>query len=132
MYVIAGVSGNTGSVVARRLLEAKKSVRVIVRDTDKGEDWKKLGAEVSLGTLQDGDFLTQALRGAEAAYLLLPPNMTSGDIRKYQFETLELLAGAVEQSGLPRLVPLSSIGAHNESGTGPIDALGHLERKLQR
>lgn len=37
MFVISGVSGNTGSIVADALLEQGKKVRVIVRDAKKGE-----------------------------------------------------------------------------------------------
>ena len=39
MFAIAGVSGNTGAVVADTLLNAGAPVRVIVRDAAKGERW---------------------------------------------------------------------------------------------
>src|SRR5262245_3741627 len=74
MFVIAGVSGNTGSVVANTLLEAKKPVRVIVRDAAKGEPWKAKGAEVAIASVEDRAAFARALAGAEGAYLLLPPN----------------------------------------------------------
>src|SRR5580704_14590954 len=76
MFAVAGVSGHTGRVVAETLLGQNKPVRVIVRDAAKGEDWKKRGAEVGLADLDDADALTQALRGASGAYLLLPPMMS--------------------------------------------------------
>ncbi len=53
MYVIAGVSGNTGKVVADTLLAQGKKVRVVVRDAQKGEAWKKRGAEVAVAELDD-------------------------------------------------------------------------------
>lgn len=37
MYAVAGVTGNTGSVVADELLRRGKEVRVIVRNAEKGE-----------------------------------------------------------------------------------------------
>ena len=37
VYVVTGVSGNTGSVVAQTLLNEGKSVRVIVRNEEKGK-----------------------------------------------------------------------------------------------
>ena len=37
MYVVAGVSGNTGAATARTLIEAGERVRVLVRDAAKGE-----------------------------------------------------------------------------------------------
>ena len=51
MYVVAGVSGNTGSVVADTLLAQKLPVRVVVRDEAKGAPWKAKGAEVAIADL---------------------------------------------------------------------------------
>ena len=73
MYAIAGVSGNTGSVVANTLLAAGKPVRVIVRDAAKGEPWKAKGAEVAVASLDDRAALAAALKGTQGAYLLIPP-----------------------------------------------------------
>lgn len=47
MYVVTGVTGNTGSVVAKALLDAGKQVRVVVRDAAKGKPFADRGAEVS-------------------------------------------------------------------------------------
>ena len=79
MFVVAGVSGKTGSVVARTLLENGKKVRVVVRDAKKGDEWKAKGAEVAVASVDDAGALTKALQGAEGAYLLLPPQMGSSD-----------------------------------------------------
>ena len=74
MFVIAGVSGHTGSVVATTLLAAGKPVRVIVRDAAKGAEWKAKGAEVAVAQLDDRASLAAALKGATGAYLLSPPD----------------------------------------------------------
>src|SRR4051812_10940594 len=76
MFVVAGVTGKTGAVVARTLLAAKKKVRVLVRDEKKGAAWKDAGAEVRVvPTLDDEAALASALEGAEGAYLLSPPDV---------------------------------------------------------
>ena len=62
MFVVAGVTGNTGKVVAETLLVQGLPVRVIVRDAAKGEAWKKKGAEVAVADLHDAKALTAALR----------------------------------------------------------------------
>ena len=72
MYVVAGVTGNTGKVVAETLLAQKKPVRALVRDEAKGAEWKKRGAEVVVTELDDAAALSRALAGATGAYLLLP------------------------------------------------------------
>src|SRR5690349_23507736 len=76
MFVVAGVTGKTGAVVARALLAAKKPVRVLVRDERKGAAWRDEGAEVRVvTTLDDEAALTSALERAEGAYLLSPPDL---------------------------------------------------------
>lgn len=120
MFVVAGVTGNTGKVVAETLLAQKKPVRVIVRDTKKGESWKAKGAEIAIAELDDEKALTDALRGAEGAYLLLPPNWTATDVLRDNKARAQKIANAVEASGVKHVVFLSSIAAHLTSGTGPV------------
>jgi uncharacterized protein YbjT (DUF2867 family) len=128
MYVIAGVSGNTGSIVASQLLAAHKPVRVIVRDAAKGEPWRAKGAEVAVADLDDQAALTRALTGATGAYLLLPPpawNQT--DIAADRARKTAVLVAAVRAAKPGHVVQLSSIGAELPDGTGPIKYLHALE-----
>jgi uncharacterized protein YbjT (DUF2867 family) len=132
MYVIAGVSGNTGSIVATSLLEQGKKVRVLVRDATKGEVWKARGAEVAVASVDDEDALAKALEGATAAYLLSPPDVSSKDFIGERRATIETIARAVERSKLPYVVFLSSTGAQHEAGTGPIRTVHFGEERLAR
>ena len=68
MYIVSGATGQTGSVVARTLLEKDLPVRVIVRSEEKGKPWKDLGAEVAVADVQDAESLTKALEGGKALY----------------------------------------------------------------
>lgn len=129
-YVIAGVSGNTGSVAANALLDAGAKVRVVVRDAAKGAPWRARGAEVAVADLGDANALTEALRGAKGAYLLVPPNMAAPDFRAYQRATGEAIVEAVRRSAVPHVVLLSSVGAQHPSGTGPIAGLHPVEKGL--
>ncbi len=132
MYVIAGVSGNTGSIVANALLEQGKKVRVIVRDATKGEAWKARGAEVAVASVEDEDALTKALEGATGAYFLSPPDAVSQDFIEARRATVETIARAVERSKLPYVVFLSSVGAQRETGTGPILTVHYAEERLAK
>jgi uncharacterized protein YbjT (DUF2867 family) len=129
-YVVAGVTGNTGRVVAETLLSQGKSVRVVVRDAKKGEAWRARGAEVAVADLGDAAALTKALEGADGAYLLIPPNMAAPSFRAYQDATAGALVEAARASRVPHVVLLSSVGAQHPAGTGPIAALHHLETAL--
>lgn len=132
MFVIAGVTGNTGGVVAETLLSQGKPVRVVVRDAAKGEAWKTRGAEVAVAALDDAKALAAALRGASGAYLLLPPRPQAADVIAEQKATADAIAAAVAESGVAHVVLLSSIGAQHEDGTGPIKTLHYAERRLEK
>jgi len=130
MFVIAGATGNTGSVVASTLLAQGKPVTVLVRDARKAESLRAKGAQVATASLEDTQALAKALAGAEGAYLLIPPNYKAEDALGYGFRVGEALAGAVKTNGIPHVVLLSSVGAQHAHGTGPIRSLHHAESVL--
>src|SRR6185437_14903820 len=94
----------------------KKPLRVIVRDASKGERWKARGAEVAIAELDDAAALAKALTGATGAYLLLPPQYPSSDSRADNGRRTQAFVTAIEASGVPHVVFLSSIGAQLPSG----------------
>lgn len=132
-YVISGVTGHVGSVVAAELLARGVKVRAIVRDANRGTAWVERGAEVAVGSLGDSRFLTQTLTGAIAFFALLPPDSRVGDEDFYaaQRRTADAISAAVKESGVPFVVLLSSLGAELADGTGPIKVLHHLENRLR-
>lgn len=130
MFVVAGVTGNTGKVVAETLLAQGLAVRVIVRDAAKGAPWQQKGAEVAVADLHDAKALTAALSGAQGAYLLNPPNLAATDLVKSALALAEAVETAVKAAKVPHVVFLSSIAAQREAGTGPIVTLHHLEKRL--
>jgi uncharacterized protein YbjT (DUF2867 family) len=132
MYAIAGVSGNTGSVVADALLAQGKPVRVIVRDAAKGEPWRARGAEVAVADLEDTSALAAALRGVEGAYLLVPPRLASTRPLEENRAVVASLAAAVAAAKVPHVVLLSSVGAQHADGTGPIQSVHHAEQELAK
>ncbi len=130
MYAIAGVSGHVGSVVAQTLLDQRKPVRVIVRDAAKGEAWKAKGAEVAIASIDDEAAMTKALTGVAGAFLLLPPDVTTKKPLEDNARRTGVLARAAKAAKLPHIVLLSSIGAQQPDGTGPIRALHRAEIEL--
>ncbi len=132
MFVVIGASGHTGHVVAKKLLEDGQKVRVVGRSAERLQDHASKGAEVFVADATDAPALTKALRGADAAYVLLPPNPTSNDYRAYQDRVSDAIVAAVENSDIKRVVSLSSIGADKPSGTGPVAGLYNLEQKLKQ
>jgi len=132
MFVMLGASGNTGKVVAETLLTQKKKVRVVLRDAAKGQAWKEAGADVSIADVEDGAALERAFRGAEGAYVLLPPNFSSSQVRVDSNRRASAIAAAVEAAGVPHVVMLSSVGAQQADGTGPVLGLRDAEATFTR
>jgi uncharacterized protein YbjT (DUF2867 family) len=130
MYVIAGVTGNTGKVVAETLLAAGQKIRVIVRSADKGAPWRARGAEVAVANL-DADVDGAAFAGARAAYLLSPPDLGAADPLADVRRRLDGVARLIAKHAVPHVVFLSSLGAQHDKGTGPIVGLHHGENALR-
>ena len=127
MYVVMGVTGNTGAVVAETLLAHGEAVRVLVRDAAKAAAWAARGVEVVEGDVKDADAVATALAGARGAYLLDPPDYGSSDPMADAEAVGASYAEAIRRSGLPHAVVLSSIGAQHPDGTGIIGTLHRLE-----
>jgi uncharacterized protein YbjT (DUF2867 family) len=133
IFVVAGATGHVGSVVARELLAAGHKVRAIVRSADKAKALASQGADLVTGDLSDAGLLTRALRGADGAFLLLPPApYDSADVRAYQDRVAHVEVAAVAESGIGHVVLLSSWGAEKPAGTGPIVGLHVLEEALKK
>lgn len=120
MYLVAGITGNTGAAAASALIAAGQSVRAIVRDKAKASAWAARGVELAEGELTHLAALTEAMQGVKGAYLLVPPNMVHPDPIGYYAEVAATVRQAATAAKLPRLVFLSSVGAQHAAGTGPI------------
>jgi len=132
MYVITGATGNTGSVVAERLLAEGQKVRVVGRDPKRLERFAGTGAESFIADATDAGALTSAFAGATAVYAMIPPNSSSPDVLAYQEHVSDALCSAIEKNGVKYAVVLSSVGADQPQGTGPVVGLHHLEKKVER
>src|ERR1700739_3431998 len=130
MYTILGATGNIGSIITKKLLEKGETVRVVARNAGRLEQYVHKGAEAFVADIKDAEALTKALTGARAAFLMMPPGMTSPDYPAEQEVESHAISTAAKNSGLQYAVNLSSIGAQAQAGTGPILGLHDLERKL--
>ncbi len=123
-------TGHIGARVVSQLLDAGATVRVFVRDPARLADDVRPRVDARVGTLEDVGALTDALRGADAAFFLVPPNMTSDDWRGFIRQIGRNMAAAAHAAGVRRAVLLSSIGAHR-TDLGPVSGLGEVEAILE-
>lgn len=130
MYTILGATGNIGSIITKKLLEQGEKVRVVGRNAGRLQPLVQKGAEAFIANVRDAAALTKALTGVRAAFLMVPPGMTSPDYRAEQEEETTAISTAAKNAGLPYAVNLSSFGAQAASGTGPILGQHISEKKL--
>ncbi|MEO8659919.1 MAG: NmrA family NAD(P)-binding protein [Bryobacteraceae bacterium] len=131
MYVVSGVSGNTGAIVAQTLIDRGVPVRVVVRKEGKGAKWAAKGAQVSVADLADGAAMTQAFAGAAGAYVLNPPAYGVADPFARAGEVAAALAAAAKAAAVPKLAVLSSVGSQHAAGTGMIRTNHIMETVLR-
>lgn len=130
MYAICGATGNIGSKIVLRLLEDNQEVRAIGRSGERLQFLADRGAQPVVADMADTDALTKAFSGAEAVFVLIPPNPIAPDFRQYQNRIGESIAAAIKNAGVSYVVNLSSIGAHLSDGVGVVDGLHDQEERL--
>jgi uncharacterized protein YbjT (DUF2867 family) len=130
-YVLTGGAGHITKPVAEKLQAAAHEVVIISRSADNVKDLTAKGAKVAVGSVDDAAFITKTFAGADAVYLMIPPNFSpEGGWRTYQNKVGDIYTDAISKNKIKNVVVLSSVGAHMGNGSGPVDGLADLEKKL--
>jgi uncharacterized protein YbjT (DUF2867 family) len=129
-YAITAATGRIGGHVARGLLEAGHEVRALGRDSGRLEALVRLGATACVGDVRDASFVERAFRGAHAALLLVPPNRSAPDFRRYFGDVGANYATALQNAGVRSAVFISSLGAHDEKYRGLVIVHRDVEQSL--
>jgi uncharacterized protein YbjT (DUF2867 family) len=130
MYAITGITGQVGGAVARTLLEKGREVRAVVRSAAKGEAWAKRGADVAVADVLDAAALERACTGVEGVFLLLPPNFAPSKGFPESRALIEAMGRALTAASPPRVVCLSTVGAHRPERLGILHQLHLLEEHI--
>lgn len=133
--VVTGSLGHISKPLTIELVQKGHAVTVISSNPEKQPDIEALGATAAIGSLEDADFLAATFTGADAVYTMVPP-------ANYFDHTLDLLAHyhqigrnyaqAIQQSGVKRVVNLSTIGGHLEQGSGILIGAHDVEGMLNQ
>jgi uncharacterized protein YbjT (DUF2867 family) len=111
MFAITGITGNVGGELARTLLAARRPVRAVVRDARKGVEWAEYGCELAVADIQDVAALTEAFKGAEGVFVMVPSSFDPMPGFPEARKTAANLKAALEKARPARVVYLSTIGA---------------------
>jgi len=131
--IVTGSLGNISKPLTKELLQKGHAVTVISSNPEKQKDIAALGATAAIGSVEDADFLTETFRGADAVYVMTPPNYSkTEDPRAYYRDMGIQYAKAIQASGVKRVVHLSTMGAHLDKGTGLLLGAHDVEQVLGR
>jgi len=126
--IITGSLGNISKPLAKELVQKGHQVTIISSKPEKQKDIEALGATAAIGSLEDANFLVATFIGADVVYCMIPPNyFTEPDLIAYYRRIGSNYAQAIQQSGVKRVVHLSSYGAHLDKGTGLILGSHYVE-----
>ncbi len=70
--IVTGSLGHISKPLTQELVQKGHTVTVISSSAEKQKDIEALGATAAIGSLEDVDFLTTTLNGADAAYCMIP------------------------------------------------------------
>lgn len=135
--VLTGSLGNIGKPLTTDLVKKGHSVTVISSSIGKTRDIEALGAKAAIGSMFDAQFLTSTFKGADIVYLMETME-AAGDMFDKDIDFIETITKigenyktAVEQSGVKKVIHLSSIGAHTDKGIGILLFHYNVERILR-
>jgi len=121
--IVTGSIGHISKPLTQELVKKGHEVTVISSNPERQEAIQALGATAAIGIMEDVDFLSATFTGADAVYVM----ETFGTDRFFD-QNLDITtainkignnyAQAILESGVKRVVHLSSIGAHTEKGNG--------------
>ncbi len=133
--IVTGSLGNISKPLTKELVQKGHHVTVISSNEQRQTDIEALGATAAIGSLEDVDFLVSTFTGADAVYCMVPPNNyfdLTLDLLAYYRRLGNNYARAIRQSGVKRVVNLSSIGAHLEQGSGILLGAHDVEQILNK
>ena len=128
MFLVMGITGKVGGATAEHLLAHGKEVRALVRNREKASSWANRGVELVVGDWNDPAAIERALKGVEGAFVMLPGVWAPSPDFQEAKGVIANYIEALTRAAPPRVVALSSMGAHRTSGMGIITALSLLEQ----
>jgi len=130
--IVTGSSGHISKPLTQELVQKGHTVTVISSNPEKQAAIDVLGATAAIGSLEDADFLKATFTSADVVYTMIPPNFATPDPIAYYQTIGNSYAQVISQSGIKRVVNLSSWGAHLAKGTGIIVGSHHVEKILDK
>lgn len=127
---VVGATGNVGRPLCDILIARGHTVRAIGRDAGRLQPLVDAGAQDYIGSVEDPAFLARAYEGADAVWVMVPPDMAADRQMERAERICRAQASAIREAGVAHAVAMSSIGAHMAEGAGIVRTLKVLEREM--
>ncbi len=134
---ITGSLGHISRPLTKELVQKGHAVTVISSKAERQKEIEALGAKAAIGTMEDADFLSETFKGADVVYAM--ETLGTGFFFN---QNLDIMAAinkignnykqAIQQSGVRRVVHLSSIGAHTDKSNGILAFHYNVENILRQ
>lgn len=133
--VVTGSLGHISKPLTEELIQKGHSVTVISSKEERRPAIEALGATAAIGTMQDATFLTQTFQGSDIVYLMEAVGASnffdpSIELNNSISVICKNYKQAIEASNVKRIVHLSSIGGHTDTGNGILAFHYHAEQIL--
>src|SRR5271154_2740093 len=94
-YAVSGATGHIGHVLTEKLLEKGHAVRALGRDEKKLAALKAKGALISSPAFDNASALTEAFKGVDGIFVMIPPSYGAENFSSYQDHTGEAVVQAI-------------------------------------
>lgn len=129
-YVLTGGAGHITKPLAEKLLNDGHQVIIIGRNAENLKPLTDKGVKAAIGSVEDKAFLAETFKGADAVYTMVPPKWDAQDWKAWIGKIGQNYADAIKEAGVKHVVNLSSVGAHQPDGVGPVSGLHRVEEAL--
>jgi uncharacterized protein YbjT (DUF2867 family) len=126
--VITGSLGNVAKPLAQQLIATGHDITVVSSNESKKSEIENLGAKAAIGSITDLNFLIKTFQGAHATFLMTPPNLGPQNVIENTINAGKAYAEAIKETGVKRVVMLSSTGVESPIENGPIKSLHYIEK----
>ncbi|GAF39992.1 hypothetical protein FC83_GL003002 [Agrilactobacillus composti DSM 18527 = JCM 14202] len=128
-----GSLGHINQIVIPQLIAAGHTVTVITSSPKRVAAIEALGATAAVGTMADGQFLTQQFQNQDVVYLMISgPAFNTTDMIAGAKAQGEIFYQAIQTAQVKNVVDLSSIGADAGPEAGALYAYHFIEDQLKQ
>jgi uncharacterized protein YbjT (DUF2867 family) len=110
MIVVTTPTGQVGRQVLDTIAGGTEPIRVITRDPSRLSPRMRERVEVTPGSSDDINVVTEAFAGADCVFWLVPPNLQGGRPEDYYLDFTRPACEAIKSRHVSRVIGISTLG----------------------